>query len=104
MSYDVYVECGHCGQGPGHGENYTSNMASAWNIAGAPLCDWDGRRAGDCVAELRAAIAVLVGERERFAQYEPENGWGSVSGAREFLQRILARCKEHPDFVVRVSR
>ena len=32
----------------------------------------------------------------------PQNGWGSATGAREFFTAFLAACEEHPKATVSV--
>lgn len=131
MSYDIHLEyppCKHCGS-PGHSTGFDANMTS--NVSGIwcrALCletgdDYDAdtsalrwsaglggffpieRLPGSLAAEicLRAAVE-LTANSEKYRQWQPDNGWGTVESARDFLRELGEAWKEHPRAVLRVSR
>lgn len=106
MSYDVTVSLDAGGHEPiWVGDwNYTSNMACAWRAAGAQIHEWDGKRAGDCAAQLADAIAVMVRDPARFRAFDAPNGWGSYETLVPSLRKLLRILRQAPDGVVSVSR
>ena len=95
MSYDVEIIAPRCHAS--HNHNHTSNMAGAWDAAGAPLREWDRKPVAEILPALRSAIAELTKHPDRYRKYEPDNGWGTVRSAREFLQDIEYDCARHED-------
>lgn len=109
MSYDVWITipaCDHCGADV-HSVldiNYTSNLSRAWDEAGAPLRDWDGKSAAECAPLLRAAIAKIDADRAAWYRYNPPNGWGHIdSMVDDFLAVIAAACERYPRGTLRVG-
>jgi len=84
--------------------NYTSNMSPMWKDAGIDLVDFNGRPAADLDRALTPVLSVLRADPGRWRAYDAPNGWGTYASALEWLDGILAACREHPDAVVRVSR
>ena len=84
--------------------NYTSNMSPMWKDAGIDLVDFNGRPAADLDRALTPVLSTLRADPERWRAYDAPNGWGSYASALDWLDGILAACREHPDAVVRVSR
>lgn len=60
--------------------------------------------ARDLIEPLRAGLALLRAEPERFKCFNPENGWGDYDGLVRFVERYLAACEASPDAEVRISR
>jgi hypothetical protein len=56
------------------------------------------------IEPLRAGLALLIAEPERFAKHNPSNGWGSYDGLVAFVREYLAACEKNPDAQVRVWR
>jgi hypothetical protein len=106
VSYDVSVTLDAGGDEPIHvGDwNYTSNMAGAWREAGAQIHEWEGKRAGDCAAQLADALAVMVRDPARFRAFDAENGWGSYETLVPSLTKLLRILRMAPDAIVSVSR
>lgn len=87
--------------------NYTSNVAGIWAEAlGFPLADLDGKNAGESVAALDAAIAALRDPERRaaFERLEPDNGWGDLGGALNYIIKLACSCRTHPKTTIRISR
>lgn len=102
MSYNVSVEADGCHAA--HENSYTSNLAGAWDAAGAPLRDWDGKPVSEIVGALELAARRLWTDADSYRRFEPENGWGSVQGAAQFLRTIYSFCRLHPEGTLRVHR
>lgn len=60
--------------------------------------------AGPLIEPLRAGLALLMAEPERFKAFNPSNGWGSYDGLVEFVAEYLAACEANPTAVVHISR
>ena len=60
--------------------------------------------ARDLIEPLRAGLALLRADPERFEKHNPENGWGSYRDFVPWVARYLQACEEYPDAEVRVSR
>lgn len=108
MSYDVYVEMDAGGPEPMFVDlgNMTSNVSGIWKKAmyGTGVADFDGKEARECVNVLEEGIEQMKLYPERFRDMEPSNGWGSVDGAREYLERLRDGFLRYPRATVRVSR
>lgn len=61
-------------------------------------------KAAQLIEPLRAGLAALRAEPERFSALNPVNGWGSYDGLCKFVSDYLAACEENPDADVEVSR
>lgn len=110
MSYNTYMQIDAGGEWPATVcdiGNMTSNVSGMWAKAlGFPLADmegWDGAR---CIPALESAVSHIRSPEHRTAyrEMEPSNGWGSVEGAAEYLERILAACREYPKAHLHISR
>ena len=70
---------------------------------------WQARLActntyGVLIEPLRAGLAKLIAEPDRFRAFNPANGWGDYEGLVAFVQEYLHACEENPDADVSVSR
>ena len=102
MSYDIsmYIDTG------GHEPafvceigNYTSNVAGMWYQAlGYSLRDIHGKTGLEIRSDIVRAIDNIQNPdtRHEYRAMNPENGWGTVKGAQEYLQKILEACDKHP--------
>ncbi len=63
---------------------------------GPSLKRFEGLPAGDCVAELAAAVARMEATPESYRALNPANGWGSYEGALAYLQRFRDVCAANP--------
>jgi hypothetical protein len=106
MSYDVslYINTGGDSEAEVFWRNMTSNVAPMWRKAGADLADFAGKTAGDCVADLQAAIRAMEAEPETYRAMNPANGWGDYEGCLDFLKSIRDACATHPACTVHISR
>lgn len=107
MSYDLYllidtggehltcvVELG----------NYTSNVGGMWAEAlGYRLGDLDGRNAADVIPDVTRAVKCMEADPAKYEAMNPDNGWGSYSGALAYLRSLLEGCIEHPKTQISVS-
>jgi hypothetical protein len=85
--------------------NYTSNVVRMWATAiGRPLADLHGCTAGDCITELRSALAAMRASPDVYEAMNPENGWGDSEGARQYLSDLHDACCIHPTATIRISR
>lgn len=106
MSYDVYLEMSTGGEHDVEAfwRNHTSNTAGIWRTAGIDLAECDGRRASSVAEGLAVAVDRIKRNPERYREFEPDNGWGTVESTLEFLEAILAACIAHPATTMRISR
>lgn len=108
MSYDIYLEMDAGGPEPMYVEvgNMTSNVSPIWTKAlyGKHLRDFHGCIARECVGELDFALEHMKMYPGRFDGMEPANGWGSIEGARDYLQRLRDMCLRYPLASIRISR
>lgn len=56
------------------------------------------------IEPLRAGLALLESDPERFRRHNPENGWGSYEGLVSFVRGYLRACERYPQATVSVSR
>lgn len=84
--------------------NYTSNVAAMWRDAIPPdgLLGFDGKKAGDCLPILEAALLKMAQNKARYVAMEPENGWGSFEGQFGALVELASDFAKAPNAVVRV--
>lgn len=75
-----------------------------WNDARGLRDQLPTPHARDLIEPLRAGLALLKSDPERFRRYNPSNGWGNYDGFVEWVERYLAACEANPDAEVRVSR
>lgn len=107
MSYDIWLEADLGGPEPirvSPGWNYTSNCAPMWRDAGADLAEFDGKLALECLPILRAAIAELKANRQKYESMDPENGWGSYESLVPSLTRLAEQFECAPNATVMVLR
>lgn len=92
MSYDLSVECQHCGSKVWH-RDPTYNLAAMFAAAlGSSIRDLDGRPAHECVDRLAAAVSDMEAQPDYYKQFNPKNGWGNYDGALEILREMRDRC------------
>lgn len=84
---------------------YTSNVAPMWkNAVGSNLEELDGWLGRPLIDPLSKAINHMRDYVEEYLAMNPDNRWGDVGGAREYLERFLLGCRLHPEATVRVHR
>lgn len=108
MSYDVSLEMDAGGPSPMdyYVGNYTSNVVPIWTKAmyGHEFAGFDGRQARECVPYLDEGIRQIETWPERFRELEPENGWGNLEGAMEYLVKCRDAFLRYPLATVKVCR
>jgi hypothetical protein len=114
MSYDVWLEA-DLGSGPiGVGSldaNHTCNTGNMIAVAsgaaeyteGTTPSGWNGKRAAEVAKICWEAIRELRAKPDDYRKYEPENKWGTVETAIEFLEIVLTGCLRAPQATVRVG-
>jgi hypothetical protein len=106
MSYDVSlaVDCGGAELMPLAilDANYTWNVSPMFvEVVGSTPNGWDGKPASE-VSELCGRIlAAFATDPAKFRKLNPDNGWGSFEGAREFITKIKDACDAAPKAVFR---
>jgi hypothetical protein len=81
----------------------TYNMAPMFTKAlGESIRELDGRTAADVVKQLEEACYDMDERPSIYEALNPPNGWGSYTGARQFLSRFLGLCRDHPKATVEV--
>jgi hypothetical protein len=89
--------------------NITHNLNKMAGEAGIYECLWRPdeigvTKAAQLIEPLRAGLAKLIAEPDRFRAFNPANGWGTYEGLVDFVQEYLSSCEENHDADVRVSR
>ena len=107
MSLDVYLTA----RRPTmiYGANITHNLGDMARAADIYQHLWrpeelDITKAGQLVEPLRAGLALLKSDPERFEKFNSPNGWGMYEHFVPFVEKYLAACEENPDADVRASR
>jgi hypothetical protein len=91
--------------------NYTHNCQGMWTLAlhetgcEKGLCDFDGLLASAAIALLSPAVDYMFApeHHDTFTLMNPKNGWGNFESARDFLQKFLRDCQQHPLCTIRTS-
>ena len=52
---------------------------------------------------LRAGLALLKSDPERFKKFDSPNGWGLYVHFVPFVEKYLEACEQNPDSAVEVS-
>lgn len=107
MSLDVYLTATR--PTTVYDRNITHNLGKMAGEAGIYKHLWRPEEIGitraiELVEPLRAGLALLRSEPDRFKALNPENGWGSYDDFVEFVRAYLEACEENPDATVSVSR
>ena len=89
--------------------NITHNLGAMASEAGIYRHLWRPEelgivKAAQLIEPLRAGLALLTADPERFKKHNAPNGWGLYKDFVPFVERYLAACEENPDADVRVSR
>ena len=92
-----------------HSQNITHNLNKMAGEAGIYEALWRPdeigiTKAAQLIEPLKAGLANLESDPERFKKLTPPNGWGSYEGLVSFVRGYLRACEETPDAEVYVSR
>lgn len=97
MSLEVGAMCPCCKRCLGGSENYTHNVSKLWRDTGCyeALYQSTGKPVSEVLPIIRASLDTIRSwPSERLAEYDAPNGWGSGSGALEFLMRVAHSLEE----------
>lgn len=62
------------------------------------------QKAEQIIPALRAGLALLESDPERFKKFNSPNGWGMYEHFVPFVRAVLEACEEYPDADIEVSR
>lgn len=83
--------------------NHTSNTAAMIKeVCGSYPSAWNGMRCSELLPVLTAGCKELRAYSQKYRQFEPENGWGTVETTLEFLDAIRKACEQYPTAVLEV--
>lgn len=107
MSLDVYLT--RTQPTTVYDANITHNLGKMADEAGIYKHLWRPDEIGITKAEqliepLRAGLARLKSNPERFKMFDAINGWGLYIDFVPFVEKYLQACEEYPDAEVSVSR
>lgn len=107
MGLDFYLEATRRVDVSSH--NITHNLARMAAEAGVYTCLWRPDENGfthahQIIAPLRAGIAQMEADPERFRALDAPNGWGTYEHFLPWLKEVLEACEENPDAEIRASR
>lgn len=107
MSLDVYLKAVR--PSTVYSDNITHNLNRMAREAGIYMHLWRPdeigiTKASELIEPLRAGLALLRAEPERFKRFNPPNGWGDYEGLVGFVANYLSSCEENPDADVEASR
>lgn len=105
MSYDIslYIDDALGDRHSVHDSNHTSNTWRMWMNAGCDLASFHGKQAYELEAELSGAVHDMRLRPTHYAQWNPDNGWGSYSTTLAWLGKVLEACRRWPNATVYVS-
>lgn len=110
MSLDVYLNCACCDS-----TLFSRNITHNLNVMAKEVGEgfyrvlWRPEELGfETASQLQDPIyhglTLLKSDRNRFARFNPDNGWGDYDDLVEFAERYLMACRKYPDAKVSVSR
>lgn len=125
MSLDVYLTgenrevsctCPHCDNVHTRTEteqfydsNITHNLNQMAKEAGIYEACWRPEEIGitkakELIEPLRAGLALMVADPQRFEKHNAKNGWGLYKHFVSWVRKYLAACEQHPEANVKASR
>lgn len=108
MSLDVYLKATRCVTVFDY--NITHNLNTMAVAVELYLPLWRPEelgvtKASELVPYLEQGLARLTqGGREKYAQYEADNGWGRYENLVDFVTSYLKACRDDPDAQIEISR
>ena len=89
--------------------NITHNLNAMASEAGIYKHLWrpdeiEVTKAAQLIEPLRAGLALLISDPERFRKFDAPNGWGRYEHFVEFVKEYLAACEANPDADVEADR
>lgn len=87
-------------------KNITGNVAPMWDKAGIydDLYNSDGKRAEDVICNLQAGLQRMKDDPMEYEKLNPENSWGSYSGAIEWLEELISEMEQCPNGIISISK
>lgn len=61
-------------------------------------------KAAQLIEPLKAGLALMKSDPERFRAFNASNGWGTYEQFIPWIEKYLAACEENPDASVSISR
>lgn len=61
-------------------------------------------RASELIEPLTNGLQILIADKDRLQEFNPENGWGNYEGLFNFVIEYLSACRENPNALIQVSR
>ena len=104
MSLDIYLTAQVCEVQRVHDANITHNVTPMWHEAGIydALYRSAGLKASDVLPRLKAGLADMRADPEKYAALNPPNGWGTYPQAIVWLAELVAAFEAHPDGIIEV--
>ena len=107
MSLDVYLTAVRPTQV--YESNITHNLNDMAKEAGIYMHLWRPEEIGittakELIEPLKAGLALLKSDPERFKKFDSPNGWGKYEHFVPFVQDYLNACESNPDAKVEASR
>ena len=89
--------------------NITHNLGQMAEVAGIYKHLWRPeelgiRRAGELVEPLKAGLALLKSDPERFKAYDAKNGWGIYDDFISWLEDYIVACEKYSDAEIEISK
>ena len=79
--------------------NITHNLSRMWDVVGVydALYESEGKRPGDYIEVLRAGVADMEANPDKYEALNSPNGWGTYKHALPWLKEVLAAYEQYPD-------
>ena len=92
-----------------YSSNITHNLGKMADAAGIYMHLWRPEEigistAGQLVDPLKAGLALMRSDPDRFRAFDAPNGWGKYEHFIQFVLELLVACESNPDASVSVSR
>ena len=82
-----------------------ANGLTLYNILWRPdECEPPLQKASDIAELLDEALNILIQDKDRLKQYNPENGWGNYYGLFELVHKYRDAAREEPQADIEVCR
>lgn len=100
MSWDVYIgiDTGLKDAKIIDVRNVTYNNGRIFVRLGVHPEDMKGKTCAEIVPMIKKALKDSYDENieKELQELSPENNWGGIADSRDFLNKLLAACEEHP--------
>ena len=89
--------------------NITHNLGDMAEEAGIYYALWRPEEIGiktttEVLPLLEEGLDKLKSDPERFKKFNSPNGWGKYENFVEFVENVIASCKEYPDHEIEADR